>query len=71
MVDGLEYGLNFPVFKSSVTSRKLTTFLFLIDIYIHYEVNQNPQHLLFVFILFFFFSGETLLMRRLKTLASA
>ena len=22
-----EYGLNFPVFKSSVTSRKLTTFL--------------------------------------------
>ena len=28
MVDGLEYGLNFPVFKSSVTSRKFTTFLF-------------------------------------------
>ena len=27
-MDGLEYGLNFPVFKSSVTSRKLTTFLF-------------------------------------------
>ena len=26
VVDGLEYGLNFPVFKSSVTSRKLTTF---------------------------------------------
>ena len=24
----MEYGLNFPVFKSSVTSRKLTTFLF-------------------------------------------
>ena len=27
-MDCLEYGLNFPVFKSSVTSRKLTTFLF-------------------------------------------
>ena len=28
VVGGFEYGLNFPVFKSSVTSRKLTTFLF-------------------------------------------
>ena len=28
MVDDLQYGLNFPVSKSSVTSRKLTIFLF-------------------------------------------
>ena len=28
MFDGLEYGLNFSVFRSKVTSRKLTTFLF-------------------------------------------
>ena len=27
-VSGFEYGLNLSVFKSSVTSRKLTTFLF-------------------------------------------
>ena len=26
MLDGLEYGLNFPVFKSSVTSRELKIF---------------------------------------------
>ena len=28
MLSGLVYGLNFPVLRSSVTSRKLTTFLF-------------------------------------------
>ena len=40
--------------------------------YIHYEVNQNPQHLLFVFIYYFiFFLERHFLMRRFKTLASA
>ena len=28
VLDGLEYGLNFPALKPSFTSRKLTTFLF-------------------------------------------
>ena len=34
---------------------------------IHYELNQNRQHLPFVFLFF----GETLLMCRFKTLANA
>ena len=34
VLNGLANGLNFPVFRSSVTSRKLTTFLFASTVFI-------------------------------------
>ena len=50
MVDGLEYGLNFPVFKSSVTSRKLTTFLFASTVIFSSVVRKYLAYLFFCFL---------------------
>ena len=46
MLSGLVYGLNVPVLKSSVTSRKLTTFLFASMVILRLFL-ANMWHILF------------------------